>query len=126
MKSSTKNGLILGFIFVAFIVGFIGFKNSLPEEKNQKLYPILQEYFPYTLQKRFGGLEIVYKDGRDVQKPKNTQIFHITDEIEKEWAKEYLLLQGNILIILDDNKKEIKKLQLDGEELLWLKEYFGI
>ena len=70
-----------------FVVGFIGFKDSLPENKNERVYGILKEYLPYTIEKRTGGLAIVYKDGREKEKPKNSQIFHITDKLDKEWGK---------------------------------------
>ena len=70
MNKNKKNILLIGLIVIFFIVGFIGFKGALPENKNHRVYTILQEYFPYTLEKRTGGLAIIYKDGstRDIAK----------------------------------------------------------
>lgn len=124
MKNSKY--FILAFIVIVFIVGFIGFKDSLPQNKNERVYAILQEYLPYTLEKRFGGLSIVYKDGKQKEKPSNAEIFHITDKLDKQWGKEYLKLENNILVVLDREKKEIKRVDLNQDELKWVKEFFGI
>ena len=126
MDKNKKNILLILLVAIFFIVGFIGFKDSLPENKNERVYGILQEYLPYTIEKRTGGLAIVYKDGREKEKPKNSQIFHITDKLDKEWGKDNLRLDGNILIILDKDKKELKKIELSGEEIIWARGFFGI
>lgn len=126
MNKNKKNILLIGLIVIFFIVGFIGFKGALPENKNHRVYTILQEYFPYTLEKRTGGLAIIYKDGREKEKPSNAEIFHITDKLEKEWGKEHLKLENNVLIILDKDKKESRKLELNAEEIAWIKNFFGI
>lgn len=117
---------LLVFIVIVFIVGFIGFKDSLPQNKNDRVYTILQEYLPYTLEKRLGGFSIVYKDGRDKEKPSNADLFHITDKLDKDWGKEYLKLENSILVVLDKDKKELRKIELSQDELIWVKEFFGI
>lgn len=117
---------LLAFIVIVFIVGFIGFKDSLPQNKNDRVYTILQEYLPYTLEKRLGGFSIVYKDGRDKEKPSNADLFHITDKLDKDWGKEYLKLENSILVVLDKDKKELRKIELSQDELIWVKEFFGI
>ncbi|QKF73810.1 hypothetical protein AFAEC_1653 [Aliarcobacter faecis] len=126
MSKNSKNLLLIGFVVIFFIVGFIGFKDALPENKNHRVYTILQEYFPYNLEKRTGGLAIVYKDGREKEKPSNAEIFHITDKLEKEWGKEYLKLENSVLIILDKDKKELRKIELSSDEIIWIKQFFGI
>lgn len=117
---------MLVLVAIFFVVGFLGFKGSLPEDKNKRVYAILEEYLPYTIEKRTGGLAIVYKDGREKEKPKNSEIFHITDRLDKEWGKENLKLEENSLIILDKDKQEIKRVELDTKEKAWVKEFFGI
>lgn len=43
------------------------------------------------------------------------------------WAKEFLKLDKNILIIYDKEKKEVKRITLKtNDELNWVKEYFQI
>ena len=126
MNKNKKNILLMGLVVLFFIVGFIGFKGALPENKNERVYGILKEYLPYTIEKRTGGLAIVYKDGREKEKPSNAEIFHITDKLEKEWGKEHLKLENNVLIILDKDKKELRKLELNAEEITWIRNFFGI
>lgn len=126
MSRNSKNILMLVLVAIFFVVGFLGFKGSLPEDKNKRVYAILEEYLPYTIEKRTGGLAIVYKDGREKEKPKNSEIFHITDRLDKEWGKESLKLEENSLIILDKDKQEIKRVELDTKEKAWVKEFFGI
>lgn len=126
MSKNTKNLLLLGLVAIFFVIGFIGFKDSLPEEKNERVYSIIQEYLPYTIEKRTGGLAISYKDGREKEKPKNSEIFHIADKLDKEWGKEHLRIENSSLIILDKNKIEIKKIEVNQEEILWIKKFFLI
>lgn len=52
--------------------------------------------------------------------------FHITDKLDKEWGKDNLRLDGNILIVLDKDKQELKRVDLNSQELVWVKEFFGI
>lgn len=82
--------------------------------------------FHILWKKRTGGLAIIYKDGREKEKPSNAEIFHITDKLEKEWGKEHLKLENNVLIILDKDKKELRKLELNAEEITWIRNFFGI
>ncbi len=54
MDKNKKNILLILLVAIFFVVGFIGFKDSLPEI-NERVYGILQEYLPYTIEKRTGG-----------------------------------------------------------------------
>ncbi len=98
MDKNKKNILLILLVAIFFIVGFIGFKDSLPDNKNERVYGIVQEYLPHTIEKRTGGLAIVYKDGREKEKQKNSQIFHITDKLDKEWGKANLKIYGKIFV----------------------------
>ncbi len=75
MDKNKKNILLILLVAIFFVVGFIGFKDSLPENKNERVYGILQEYLPYTIEKRTGGLAIVYKDGREKRETKKLSDF---------------------------------------------------
>ncbi len=125
MSKNTKAYLITAFIAVFFVVGFFAFKEALPEDKNQRVYNILKPYLPYELEKRLGGLTIIYKDGREKEKPKSANIFLITDEIDKEWGREYLRVKNGILEILDRDKSVIKSVEVSQSELAWLRSFFG-
>jgi len=126
MSKNMKNVLLLGFFVIFFVVGFLGFKNSLPANKNHRVYEEVKPYLPYTLEKRLGGFSIVYKDGQEKEKPTNAEIFHITDKLDKAWGKEFLTFENDNLIILNSEKKEIKRLILSPEEKAWVKDFFGI
>lgn len=125
MSKNTKAYLITAFIAVFFVVGFFAFKEALPEDKNQRVYNILKPYLPYELEKRLGGLTIIYKDGREKEKPKSANIFLITDEIDKEWGREYLRVKNGTLEILDKDKNILKSVEVSQDELAWLRSFFG-
>ncbi len=77
VDKNKKNILLILLVAIFFVVGFIGFKDSLPENKNERVYGILKEYLPYTIEKRTGGLAIVYKDGREKENHQKTLRFFI-------------------------------------------------
>ena len=45
-------------------------------------------------------------------------VFKRLDEIEKKWGKQHLRLNGKVLIIMDDNKKVIKKIKLNDKKAI--------
>ncbi|HJE03168.1 hypothetical protein [Aliarcobacter thereius] len=126
-----KTLLVLAPIFIVIIIGFLLINEEkeikIEDNRNQNLYKILQEHFPYTIKKiDEDNSEIVFKDGREIEESSNSQLFHIIDQIEKDWADKYLILDGTVLVILDDYKQEKRRIQLNEEETNWIKEYFGI
>ncbi|OCL88811.1 hypothetical protein AAX26_00505 [Aliarcobacter thereius] len=126
-----KTLLVLAPIFIVIIIGFLLINEEkeikIEDNRNQNLYKILQEHFPYTIKKiDEDNSEIVFKDGREIEESSNSQLFHIIDQIEKDWADKYLILDGSVLVILDDYKQEKRRIQLNEEETNWIKEYFGI
>ncbi|OCL83010.1 hypothetical protein [Arcobacter porcinus] len=126
-----KTLLVLAPIFIVIIVGLLLINEEkeikVEDNRNQNLYKILQEHFPYTIKKMDeDNSEIIFKDGREIEESSNSQLFHIIDQIEKDWAHKYLLLDGSILVILDDYQQEKRRIQLNEEETNWIKEYFGM
>jgi len=110
-------------IFIALVVvfsflSFVAFKNALPEAKNKEVMNTIAPYFPYKLEKTLKGLKIVNTKTGKSEEPSNSVVFKRVDEIEKKWGKSHLRLEGNNLIILNDNKKVIKKIYLNNKKAI--------
>ena len=123
MKS--KNLLIIAFFAIFMFLGISALKQGMPSPKNERVYTILQKQMPYVLEKRAGGFSIKSEITGIKEKPPAKDVFLRLEQLEKQWGKEFLKLDGNTLIILDKNKKEVKKIILANDvELSWVKEYF--
>ncbi|RXK05348.1 hypothetical protein [Halarcobacter bivalviorum] len=125
MKS--KSLLIIAFFIIFIFLSITALKESMPSPRNERVYSILENYIPYVIEKRAGGLSIVDKTTGIKEKPPAKQVFLRLEQLEKMWAKEFLKLDKNILIIYDKEKKEVKRITLKtNDELNWVKEYFQI
>jgi len=117
--------LIVAFFAVFMLLGIMALKEGMPSKKDERVYPILQKYIPYVIEKRAGGLSIKSKITGIKEKPPAKVVYGRLDQLEKQWGKEFLKLDGMTLSILDKNKKQITKIILkNDEELSWVKEYF--
>ena len=121
------------YLTLAFFVAFLGlalmaFMSSKPSDKNARVYKTVQQYSPYYLDKRLGGLTIKNKENKDFkEKPNNMTLFKEFERLEKEWAKTHLKLSLSTLIILDNNGTKISMLQLQTpEELSFVKDYYEV
>jgi len=127
MSKTTSNLLLLGFFLGFLIIGGLAMKDSMPADKDKRVYAAMKPYMPYELEKRIGGFYIVTKMTGDKEKPPATEVMIRLDELEKEWGKTHLKLEGQTLVILDDKSKVVKKLELnDHLEVKWIKDFFGI
>jgi len=116
-------------LFLAFLVfGLDAFLQSKPSHKNTRVYKAVQQYSPYYLDKRFGGLQIMNKEDKEFkEKPTNMTLFKEFERLEKEWAKTHMKLDGNILVIKDNNGTEVAKLSLQNkEETNFVHSYYGL
>ena len=120
-------------LFIALGAGFLlfgisAFLQSRPAAKDSRLYPIIQYYSPYYLEKRFGGLQI--RDKRDPEfkeKPDNMELFHRFESLEKSWGRQHLQINAQSLEIRDDNATLLKSVPLKNEnERAFLHRYYGI
>ncbi|BCD68854.1 hypothetical protein [Nitratiruptor sp. YY09-18] len=118
---------ILWAIFFTFLfVSLALFYQNLPAPKNKRVYEQILPYFPYTIQKELGGIDIVDKrTGKDLNID-NVKVYVAFDELLRKWGKKHLLLSGDILVILDDNGHPVKKIQLNQKEREWVKKFFGL
>lgn len=126
MNKNKKNLLLFGFVAIVFVVGFLAFKDSLPQEKNERVYTMLKPHLPYEIEKRVGGFAVKFKDGKEKEKPSNAQLFKYTDSLDKSWGKEFLLLEENTLTILDKDRKIVKKFEISKSENEWIKSFFEL
>lgn len=105
-------GLSLGFFMIALVV----FIKAQPESRNNHVYEQLKPYIPYKIEKKIGGLRIRNTQTGEKFEPHNSDVFHVFDNLEKDWGAKHLRLEGNNLIVLDDNNKTVKTIQLQNED----------
>jgi len=116
-------------LFVAFLIfGLDAFLQSKPSHRNARVYKAVQKYSPYYLDKRFGGLQIMNKEDKEFkEKPTNMTLFKEFERLEKAWAKTHMKLDGNILVIKDNNGTEVAKFSLQNkEETNFVHNYYGL
>lgn len=106
---------------VAFILG-------RPPHRDARLYPLIRQYTPFVIEKHLGGLAIRRKDDPHFQEePDAVNFYPRLQELERNWAAKHLKLQGNILMILDDQGKALKRLPLQNEqERRFIREYYQV
>lgn len=124
LKKYLPIALLLGFL----ALGLETFLESRPNPKNERVYKIVQQYSPYYMDRRFGGLQILSKEDPDFkEKPNNKELFKKFEGLEKKWGQKHLKIEGNSLIILDNNASQISSLTLQNqEELDFAYTYYGL
>jgi hypothetical protein len=126
---NTFNKYLLPALFLGFLIfGLDAFMQSRPSHKNKRVYQTVQQYSPYYLDKRFGGLQIMSKtDPEFKEQPNNMTLFKEFERLEKAWGKQHLKLQNNQLIILDDNGTQQAVLPLQNkDEIDFVRRYYGV
>lgn len=123
-----KKTLIFAFLAIFFFsVGFVAMQKGKPEPKNERIYALISEHSPYYLEKRMGGLSIVNKTTGEKEKPSASEVFKKFEHLEKIWGKKHLKIDGDFLVILDENGNKKSELVFHTEdEKEWIKKYFGI
>ena len=118
--------LIFAFFAVFMFLGIMALQQGKPSLKNERVYKILQEHIPYTLEKRVGGYSIVSKETGIKEKPPAKDLFLRFEQLEKQWAEDFLKLENDTLIVLDKEKAEVLRIELKTqEEKSWVKSYFN-
>jgi hypothetical protein len=120
-------------LFVALGLGFLlfgieAYLQGRPTPKNERIHQAVQPYNPYYIEKRFGGLQIRSKMDKEYkEKPKNIEVFHRLEYLEKEWAKTHLTLNGSTLVIHDQEGKELKTIELKtADEKSFVHTFYGL
>ena len=118
--------LPIALILAFSLISFNAYLDSKGEKKNE-IYLKIKEYSPYYFEKSLGGLVIKSKVNKDFkEKPSNMQVFHEMDRLQKEWGKKHLKIDGENLII-HENEKVIKTIKINNKkELDFLHRFYGI
>jgi hypothetical protein len=126
--SSFKKYIPLALLIGFFIFGLDAFLQSKPESKNPRVYKTVQEYSPYYMDIRFGGLQIMNKEDPEFkEKPTNMTVHKEFARLEKEWGKKHMKIDNNVLIISDNNDTVVEKLPLQtNAELDFARKYYGL
>ncbi len=107
--------------------GYQAYIDAKPEDRNDRVYHELKPHIPYKLEKRVGGLSITSTLNDVKEKPPAAQVYHRLDQLEKLWGKDHLRVEGNTLLVLDDENKTIKTIELqNNSERSYIKNFFGI
>ena len=124
MKQSTIIFIILVLAFFGF--GMITLKDAMPNtKKEERIYHLLSQHFPYTIEKRLGGFTIVFKDTDEKVKPTTSEFYSKIASIDKFWGKDHLLLKSNSIAILDNNQTIINEIQFENKkEKEFVRTYF--
>jgi len=112
MKNYLFIALTLGMTFLAFMA----FQEAKPSTKSP-IYKEIQKYFPYYLDKRFGGLQIMSKEDKEFkEKPVNMELFHRLEFLEKAWGKVHLTIKEKQVVVFDNNHTQIATIPLNNQE----------
>jgi len=123
-----KKYLPMALFLIFLLFGLAAFFQSKPSAKNERVYKTVQQYSPYYLDRRFGGMQIMSKEDPEFkEKPTNKTLFNEFSRLEKHWAKTHLKIENSDLIILDNNGTQISSLPLHNiEEIDFVHQYYGI
>jgi len=120
------------YLFIALTVGMtlmaiVAFQQAKPTPK-APIYKVIQNYCPYYIDKRFGGLQIMSKEDKEFkEKPTNMELFHRLEFLEKAWAKNHLKMVDKKIIISDNNQTEITKIDIStDEDVKFIHSFYGI
>jgi len=121
------------YLLPAFFLGFLllginALIQSKPSPKNARVYKTVQQFSPYKLEKRFGGLQIVNREDPEFkEKPNNMTIFKEFERLEKAWGEKHLKLENNTLVIMDNNGTALHTLPLQSkDEKAFVHSYYGL
>jgi hypothetical protein len=113
----------LGFLSLAFFA----YINGQPQDRNHRVYQELKAYIPYKIEKKIGGLRIRNTKTDEKLEPSNAEVYTVLDNLEKDWGEKYLRLEENTLIVVDDENKTIRSIDLKTpDELNYIHNFFGL
>ncbi|MEN4052204.1 MULTISPECIES: hypothetical protein [Sulfurimonas] len=124
---NVKKGIFLGVMFAFFILGFIAIQKATPNEKEARIYKEIKVYSPYKFEKRMGGLTILNVKTGEKEKPNAADALYRMDDLDQQWGKKHLRVEGNEVVVIGDNNQTITKIFIQTQkEREWLHNFFGI
>ncbi len=119
--------LVLAFLTLFLFLSISALIQNMPAPKNKRVYEEILPYFPYKIEKELGGIDIVDKRTGEDLDIANSKVYLAFDDLLKKWGKTHLKLENKELIILDDNGKEVKRVQLQNpKEVEWVINFFEL
>jgi hypothetical protein len=97
---------------------------NMPEKKDAAVVEKLKPYFPYEITKTIGGLDMVDKRTGEKLKLDNAKVFLAYDHYLKQWGAGHLKLDGDTLLILDDNGTVVDRMALTPKQSAFVKHFF--
>ena len=124
---NVKKGIFLGVVFAFFILGFIAIQKATPAAKADRIYKEIKVYSPYKFEKRMGGITILNVKTGEKEKPNAADALYRMDDLDQQWGKKHLRVEGNEVIVMGDNNQTITKIFIKTQkEREWLHSFFGI
>ncbi len=124
---SVKKGVFLGAIFAFFILGFVAIQKATPNKKEARIYKEIKVYSPYKFEKRMGGLAILNVKTGEKEKPNAADALYRMDDLDQQWGKEHLKVEGSEVVVTGDNNQTVTKIFIQTKkEREWLHSFFGI
>jgi hypothetical protein len=118
--------MFVGLAMLFFTLGYLALQEAKPQDKNSRVYPLIEKHMPYYLEKRVGGFSILKKGSREKEKPPIKEVYNRLQTLQIGWAKTNMKLQDDILTIYKD-KKPIDTIKLNTQdEIKWVQNYFDI
>lgn len=123
---SKKLGFALGAVMI--FLAAVAFIMGRPPHRDARIYPIVREYSPYTVENGLGGLKILSKEDPNFkEEPDAVNFYKRLQTLEQQWAKTHLRLEGDTLKILDGNGKVLKAVPLkNSREKQFVHDYYGV
>ncbi len=118
--------MLVGLAVLFFTLGYLALQEAQPQEKNTRVYPLIEKHMPYYLEKRVGGFSILKKGSSEKEKPPIKEVYARLQTLQIGWSKENMQLHDNILTIYKD-KEKIDEIKLETQdEIIWVQNYFDI
>ena len=120
-----SNWFIAGLVVLFFALSYQTFQDAQPEPRSQRIYDEIRKFSPYYLEKRIGGFRIMMKGSSQKEQPPIDQVWDRLDQLDKGWGFNHIKIDGNYLIITNNDNKEITKIKFESlEEKKWVQKFY--
>ena len=118
--------LVYAFSAAFFLLALGLFIAGQPQQRDKRVYNLLKPHIPYTLEKRMAGLFIRNTLTNEKIEPKNSEVYNVLDNLEKDWGTTHLQRQDDKLIITDDNHTTTTITLTNKSERTYIHDFFGL
>jgi hypothetical protein len=119
--------LVYAFSAAFFLLALNIYINGQPQSREKRVYQLLKPYIPYKIDKKMSGLFIRNTQTDEKIEPKNSEVYKVLDNLEKDWGETHLSLQGDTLTVVDDHNKTVTTITLQNEkERAYIHTFFGL